>query len=100
MPPSAAPPLAAGPPDPFVAGGLLLALVLFVLAMAYLHRLNRARARLLDQRRRVENALRESEVFYHSLVESLPQTILRKDVEGHFTFASARFTQELGLSLE
>lgn len=36
-------------------------------------------------------ALRRSESFYHSLVESLPQNIFRKDLKGRFTFANSRF---------
>lgn len=48
------------------------------------------------ERRRAERALRETEVFYHSLVETLPQMILRKDLEGKFTFANQRFCNELG----
>src|SRR5690606_5340034 len=36
-------------------------------------------------------ALEDSEALYHSLVESLPLNIFRKDLEGHFTFANRRF---------
>ena len=35
-------------------------------------------------------ALDKSEAFYHSLVESLPQNIFRKDLDGRFTFANAQ----------
>jgi PAS domain S-box-containing protein len=42
------------------------------------------------ERKRVEQALHESEAFYHSLVESLPQNIIRKDREGRFTFVNQR----------
>ena len=52
------------------------------------------------ERRRAVKALRETEVFYHSLVETLPQHILRKDLDGRFTFANQRFCAELGRSLE
>ena len=48
------------------------------------------------ERRRAVKALRETEVFYHSLVETLPQHILRKDLDGRFTFANQRFCAELG----
>ena len=41
------------------------------------------------------NALRQSEMLYHSLVENLPQNILRKDLAGRFTFANQRFCQML-----
>jgi two-component system, NtrC family, sensor kinase len=44
---------------------------------------------------RVERALRESEAFYHSLVENLPQNIFRKDCDGHFTFGNGNFCTTL-----
>src|SRR5262249_48357821 len=50
-------------------------------------------------RARVEEALRESEAFYHSLVESRPQNILRKDLEGRFTFANQRACAIIGKPL-
>ncbi len=51
-----------------------------------------------SQRRQVHQALRESEVFYHSLVESLPQNILRKDLQGRFSFANRRCCETFGKS--
>ena len=36
----------------------------------------------ITDRKRAEQAVRDSEVLYHSLVESLPQNIFRKDREG------------------
>lgn len=44
-------------------------------------------------RRLAIDRLRESEQLYHSLVESLPQSILRKDAEGRFTFVNRRFAE-------
>jgi PAS domain S-box-containing protein len=49
---------------------------------------------------RMEAALRDSEALYHSLVESLPQNILRKDLEGRFTFGNQRFCAMLGKRLD
>ena len=49
---------------------------------------------------RRQKELRETEVFYHTLVETLPQHILRKDLDGRFTFANQRLCAELGRSLE
>jgi two-component system, NtrC family, sensor kinase len=83
-----------------IAASIVMA-VLAVLAL----RLNRSHARLRNQLeeqlaeiRAKEQALRESEVFYHSLVESLPQSILRKDLEGRFTFCNRNFCRELNLT--
>jgi PAS domain S-box-containing protein len=56
--------------------------------------------RQASERRRAERALRQTELFYHSLVESIPQMILCKDLEGRFTFANQKFCAELGRSLE
>ena len=47
----------------------------------------------------VEQQLIESEAFYHSLVEHLPQFIFRKDLSGQFTFANQRFCQVLNRTL-
>jgi PAS domain S-box-containing protein len=51
------------------------------------------------ERQRVENALRESEAFYHSLVESLPQNIFRKDRDGRVTFGNQRYVATLKSTL-
>ncbi len=45
----------------------------------------------VTERKKSEQALRDSELLYHSLVESLPQNIFRKDRRGRFTFANQRF---------
>jgi eukaryotic-like serine/threonine-protein kinase len=52
------------------------------------------------ERRKAEEALRESEALYHSLVESLPCVVVRKDLEGRFTFANHRFLDLAGRKLE
>ena len=73
-----------------------------VAMIVYAVRLNRSHRRLrtkleeqLSELRATELALRESDVFYHSLVESLPQSILRKDLNGRFTFCNRNFSNEL-----
>ncbi len=50
----------------------------------------------ITQRKFAEEKLRESEALYHSLVETLPQNIFRKDLEGRFTFVNQRFCNTLG----
>ena len=56
-------------------------------------------SRDVTARKRAEEALRDSEQLYHSLVENLPQNILRKDTQGRFIFANQRFCATLGKSL-
>jgi PAS domain S-box-containing protein len=53
----------------------------------------------ITARKTAEEQLVKSEAFYHSLVESLPQHILRKDVNERFTFANQKFCQLLGKPL-
>ena len=55
--------------------------------------------RSLGEAQRAKEALRTSETFYETLVESLPQFIIRKDRAGRFTFANRKFCQALGKSL-
>ncbi len=47
-----------------------------------------------------EENLRNSEALYHSLVETLPQNIFRKDLEGRFTFANQQFCRSLSRTLD
>ena len=53
----------------------------------------------ITERVQAEESLRESESLYHSLVESLPQNIFRKDVAGRFTFANRQFCKTQGKAL-
>jgi sigma-B regulation protein RsbU (phosphoserine phosphatase) len=52
------------------------------------------------QRRQAEEKVRDSEALYHSLVETLHQNILRKDLQGRFTFANQQFCKILGRPLK
>ncbi|GIK39364.1 MAG: hypothetical protein BroJett011_31970 [Chloroflexota bacterium] len=54
----------------------------------------------LGERKRAEEALRASEVLYQSLVDNIPQNILRKDRAGRFVFGNKSFCNSLGVSLE
>ncbi|MCD8534320.1 MAG: PAS domain S-box protein [Verrucomicrobia bacterium] len=49
--------------------------------------------------REAREALRNSEALYHSLVESLPQNIFRKNRSGEFTFANENFARAIGLPI-
>jgi diguanylate cyclase (GGDEF)-like protein/PAS domain S-box-containing protein len=57
-------------------------------------------SRDITAQKQQEEQLRNSEGLYHSLVESLPQSIFRKDLEGRFTFANQKFCQSAGKKLE
>ena len=54
----------------------------------------------ITARRLAEQNLMASETLYHSLVETLPQNIFRKDAEGRFTFANQQFCRVLGKKLD
>lgn len=54
----------------------------------------------ITQRREAEAKVRDSEALYHSLVETLPQNIFRKDLQERFTFANQQFCRTLGKPLE
>lgn len=53
-----------------------------------------------QRRQQSDEALRRSELFYHTLVETLPQCIIRKDVDGHFTFVNQRFCETIAQPAE
>jgi two-component system, sensor histidine kinase and response regulator len=56
-------------------------------------------ARSVDEHKRTEERLRNSEAFYQTLVDTLPQNIFRKDTEGRFTFANKKFCHSVGKPL-
>lgn len=49
---------------------------------------------------KAERRFMESQAIYHSLVESLPINVFRKDSRGRILFANQSFCREVGLSLE
>jgi two-component system NtrC family sensor kinase len=75
-----------------------VALLALFVTMVYLSGRSLAKAEL--GRRATEDMLAASEAFYHTLVETLPQNIYRKDLEGRFTFANGRFLTEIRKSAD
>jgi diguanylate cyclase (GGDEF)-like protein/PAS domain S-box-containing protein len=57
-------------------------------------------SRDITEHKKAEEALRTSMALYHSLVQNLPQNIVRKDLQGRFTFANTQFCQTIGRRLE
>jgi PAS domain S-box-containing protein len=54
----------------------------------------------ISERKRAEEALRQSKNLFQSLIEALPQNIFSKDLEGRFTFVNQRFCMTQGKSSE
>ncbi len=54
----------------------------------------------ITQRKQTEQSLKNSETLYHSLVETIPQPIYRKDTQGKFTFGNKHFCNFMGMSLD
>ena len=54
----------------------------------------------IGERERGERALRNSEALYHSLVDSLPMNILRKNMKGEITFGNRRYCETMRKPLE
>ncbi len=54
----------------------------------------------ITQRRQMEQELRNSESLYHSLVETMPQNVFRKDLLGRFTFDNQQYCRHYHSRLE
>lgn len=54
----------------------------------------------ITKERQMEEQVRHSEALYHSLVETMPQNIFRKDLQGRYTFANPQFCKTLGKNYE
>jgi PAS domain S-box-containing protein len=67
---------------------------------AELARANEELKREIAERSRAEEVIKNSQALYSSLVENLPVHVLRKDVNGRFTFANQSFCDLIGKPLE
>jgi PAS domain S-box-containing protein len=52
------------------------------------------------ERKQAEEALRESQMLYHSFIEQLPTPIFRKDKAGHFIMVNSQFCRIKGMKAE
>jgi len=53
----------------------------------------------ITENKRAQRAVLDSEALYHSLVDTLPMCVMRKDLGGHFTFANKLFLQTVDAPL-
>jgi len=60
---------------------------------------NVQQARFIAERKQAEDALRESRTLFSSLVESMPQNVFSKDLNGRFIFANQNYCRTEGKSL-
>ena len=74
----------------------LVPIVPKALALRNPHELERE----IADRRRAEDALRESEAQYQTLVESLPLNVFRKDLNSRIVFANQKFCETIGRHLD
>jgi len=51
----------------------------------------------ITERKRVQEALRESQALYHSFIEQLPNAVFRKDREGRYVLVNLEFCRLKGL---
>ncbi|MGH7992250.1 MAG: SpoIIE family protein phosphatase [Limisphaerales bacterium] len=54
----------------------------------------------ITEHQQTEMSLRNSESLYHSLVETMPQNVFRKDLQGRFTFANQQYCKHYKCKLE
>lgn len=54
----------------------------------------------IHERQRTENNLRQEQLFYSSLVDNIPLCVVRKDLEGKFTFANKALCELFDQPLE
>ncbi len=54
----------------------------------------------ITERKRAEEALKESEERFHTVLDSIPSSIFLKDTEGRYLFANKAFEERIGLKYE
>lgn len=57
-------------------------------------------SRDITERKRAEEALRESQTLYHSFIEQLPNAVFRKDRAGRYVIVNSQFCRLKGLTRE
>jgi PAS domain S-box-containing protein len=64
------------------------------------HKVVQCNIRDITERKRSEQALRESQSLYHSFVEQLPNPVFRKDREGRYVLVNSQFCRLKGVKKE
>jgi PAS domain S-box-containing protein len=64
------------------------------------HMARSALEKQVAETRKAEASMRESQELYHSLVENIPHIVIRKDVDGVYTFLNSMSEEWLGLPMK
>ncbi len=89
-------------PETTLSGEKIIARISWSVIPGYEESLSKVIVSIIDitERKQVEEALSESKLLFHLLIESLPQNIYAKDIDGRFIFANQHYCAIQGRSLE